>query len=245
MLPGCCKNGLIISKIPLIQEGLKGAIIGNFPDYKLAYCRTIEELTLLQIRRSNLVIADLAVNNASPRAICEYFYSLLSQYRDIHWVFLVPKPCYPYAVDLLMGPVSTLLSDEEPIDNLISVIRAGHAYSERISKTLLSPQVPSEIQEHGSKPIILTLSERKVLRLLGKGWGINQIAALLKKSNKTISAQKNSAMRRLSIHSNAEMYAWINSSQGARELNLPSIYGETMEWKTESAREMLRSSKNV
>ncbi|MDI4701583.1 DNA-binding response regulator, partial [Salmonella enterica subsp. enterica serovar Cerro] len=24
-------------------------------------------------------------------------------------------------------------------------------------------------------------------------------------------------------------------------LNLPSVYGETMEWKTESAREMLRS----
>lgn len=92
MLPGCCKNGLIISKTPLIQEGLKGAITGNFPDYKLAYCRTIEELTLLQLRRSNLVIADLAVNNASPRAICEYFYSLLSQYRDIHWVFLVLNP---------------------------------------------------------------------------------------------------------------------------------------------------------
>lgn len=48
MLPGCCKNGLIISKTPLIQEGLKGAITGNFPDYKLAYCRTIEELTLLR-----------------------------------------------------------------------------------------------------------------------------------------------------------------------------------------------------
>ncbi len=45
-----------------------------------------------------------------------------SQYRDIHWVFLVPKSCYPHAVDLLMGPVSTLLSDEEPIENLISVI---------------------------------------------------------------------------------------------------------------------------
>ncbi|EIH8036955.1 helix-turn-helix domain-containing protein, partial [Shigella flexneri] len=96
-------------------------------------------------------------------------------------------------------------------------------------------------QQSHDRPIVLTLSERKVLRLLGKGWGINQIAALLKKSNKTISAQKNSAMRRLSIHSNAEMYAWINSSQGARELNLPSVYGETMEWKTESAREMLRS----
>ncbi|EIP1510769.1 response regulator transcription factor, partial [Salmonella enterica] len=216
-------------------------IIGNFPDYRLAYCRTIEELTLLQLRRSDLIIADLAVNNASPRTICEYFYSLLSQYRDIHWVFLVPESCYIYAVDFLMAPISTLLSDEEPVENLISVIHGGNTQSERISKTLLSPQVSSEIPEPGDRPIVLTLSERKVLRLLGKGWGINQIAALLKKSNKTISAQKNSAMRRLSIHSNAEMYAWINSSQGAKELNLPSVYGETMEWKTESVREMLRS----
>ncbi|MDZ6205232.1 helix-turn-helix domain-containing protein, partial [Klebsiella pneumoniae] len=78
---------------------------------------------------------------------------------------------------------------------------------------------------------LLTLSERKVLRLLAKGWGINQIAALLKKSNKTISAQKNSAMRRLSLRSNAEMYAWINSAQGMQELNINSAYGEQMEWK--------------
>ncbi|MDS7712038.1 helix-turn-helix domain-containing protein, partial [Klebsiella pneumoniae] len=69
------------------------------------------------------------------------------------------------------------------------------------------------------------------LRLLAKGWGINQIAALLKKSNKTISAQKNSAMRRLSLRSNAEMYAWINSAQGMQELNINSAYGEQMEWK--------------
>ena len=80
--------------------------------------------------------------------------------------------------------------------------------------------------------MILTLSERKVLRLLAKGWGINQIAALLKKSNKTISAQKNSAMRRLSLRSNAEMYAWINSNQGMKELNLYSAYGEQAEWKS-------------
>ncbi|MDZ6697083.1 hypothetical protein U4W40_16875, partial [Escherichia coli] len=65
---------------------------------------------------------------------------------------------------------------------------------------------------------------------------------LPKKSNKTISAQKNSAMRRLAIHSNAEMYAWINSAQGARELNLPSVYGDAAEWNTaELRREMSHS----
>ncbi|MGS9121543.1 DNA-binding response regulator, partial [Salmonella enterica subsp. enterica serovar Infantis] len=76
------------------------------------------------------------------------------------WVFLVPKSRYPHAFDLLIGPVSTLLSYEEPIENLIIVIHAGNARSERIRKTLLSPQVPSENQQAHDRPIVLTQSER-------------------------------------------------------------------------------------
>ncbi|MEG5996280.1 helix-turn-helix domain-containing protein, partial [Enterobacter ludwigii] len=89
---------------------------------------------------------------------------------------------------------------------------------------------PACNDDEDDRVVALTHSERKVLRLLGKGWGINQIATLLKKSNKTISAQKNSAMRRLSLRSNADLYAWINSTQGLRELSLMSAYGEFEEW---------------
>ncbi|EZA33418.1 helix-turn-helix domain-containing protein, partial [Escherichia coli] len=145
------------------------------------------------------------------------------------------------AVELLMCPTATLLSDVEPIENLVKTVRSGNTHAERISAMLTSPAM-TETHDFSYRSVILTLSERKVLRLLGKGWGINQIASLLKKSNKTISAQKNSAMRRLAIHSNAEMYAWINSAQGARELNLPSVYGDAAEWNTaELRREMSHS----
>ena len=131
--------------------------------------------------------------------------------------------------------------DVEPIENLVKTVRSGNTHAERISAMLTSPAM-TETHDFSYRSVILTLSERKVLRLLGKGWGINQIASLLKKSNKTISAQKNSAMRRLAIHSNAEMYAWINSAQGARELNLPSVYGDAAEWNTaELRREMSHS----
>lgn len=104
----------------------------------------------------------------------------------------------------------------------------------------MEPQRPEDEDE---QVIALTYSERKVLRLLGKGWGINQIATLLKKSNKTISAQKNSAMRRLSLRSNADMYAWINSTQGMRELSLMSAYGEFEEWKKPIQQDISPSSK--
>lgn len=54
MLPGRCKNAIIISKLPIIQTGLKGVMQAHFSDYKLTYCRAVEELTLLQLRRSDL-----------------------------------------------------------------------------------------------------------------------------------------------------------------------------------------------
>ena len=224
----------------MIQAGLHGVMQQHFPEYELTTCGVVEELTPLQLRRAELAIVDLTGKCHQPRTVCERFYTLLSQYRDVHWVFLVSRAYYAQAVELLMRPSSTLLSDVEPIESLVRTIRSGHKNPDKISKMLLSP-TQFEHLEFSSHTILLTLSERKVLRLLGKGWGINQIAALLKKSNKTISAQKNSAMRRLSIHSNAEMYAWINSSQGARELNLPSVYGEAAEWNTDTVRETSHS----
>ncbi|QLR45437.1 response regulator transcription factor [Enterobacter sp. RHBSTW-00994] len=242
MLPLKGRHAVVISKIPVMQTGLGGVMACNFPDYELTYCRSQQELTLLQLRRAGVIIADISGDYINPRGALEQYYGLLNQYREIHWIFLVSRPLYSIAVELLMRPESTLLSDMEPIEGVVSAIRAGSKRSERISQTLLIPDCP-DVDEESETLITLTHSERKVLRLLGKGWGINQIATLLKKSNKTISAQKNSAMRRLSLRSNADMYAWISSTQGMRELSLISAYGEFEEWKRPLHQDILQSSK--
>lgn len=241
MLPEYCKFAVIISKIPVMQSGLSTIMRTNFPDYELNICQSLEQLTLLQLRRTDVVLVDLSGEIHNPRTICEQYYSLLSQYRDIHWIFMVGRQYYSLAVEFLMRPESTLLSDADSVEQVIKAIHLGGVSTEKISQTLLSQQSCDDIENENSRLIMLTLSERKVLRLLAKGWGINQIAALLKKSNKTISAQKNSAMRRLSLRSNAEMYAWINSNQGMKELNLYSAYGEHVEWKNSQGSSALLS----
>ncbi|EMG7850976.1 response regulator transcription factor [Enterobacter hormaechei] len=242
MLPLNGKHGVVISRVPVMQNGLGGVMKRHFPDFEITYCRSMQELTLLQLRRAGVVIADISGEYRNPRGTLEQYYGLMNQYRDIHWIFLVSRPLYPLAVELLMRPESTLLSDMEPIEGVINAIRAGSERAERISQTLLIPENP-DIEEESEQMIALTHSERKVLRLLGKGWGINQIATLLNKSNKTISAQKNSAMRRLSLRSNADMYAWISSTQGMRELSLMSAYGEFEEWKRPLQQNISPSSK--
>lgn len=233
MVSEYCKFAVIISKMPVIQSGLKSIMQMNFPDYELNFCLSLEQLTLLQLRRTDVVIVDFSGDIGNPRSLYEQYYTLLSQYRDIHWIFMISRQHYALAVEFLMRPESTLLSDSESVERVIKAIQQGSVYAGSVSESLLAlQQDDADIEGDSSRLVMLTLSERKVLRLLAKGWGINQIAALLKKSNKTISAQKNSAMRRLSLRSNAEMYAWLNSNQGMKELNLYSAYGEQIEWKS-------------
>ena len=224
MLPLNGKHGVVISRVPVMQNGLGGVMSRHFPDFEITYCRSMQELTLLQLRRAGVVIADISGEYRNPRGTLEQYYGLMNQYRDIHWIFLVSRPLYPLAVELLMRPESTLLSDMEPIEGVINAIRAGSERAERISQTLLIPENP-DIEEESEQMIALTHSERK------------------NKSNKTISAQKNSAMRRLSLRSNADMYAWISSTQGMRELSLMSAYGEFEEWKRPLQQDISPSSK--
>lgn len=54
MLPGQGKFGVVISKIPVMQSGLKVIFNENLPDYELSFCRSHDELTLLQLRRALL-----------------------------------------------------------------------------------------------------------------------------------------------------------------------------------------------
>lgn len=84
--------------------------------------------------------------------------------------------------------------------------------------------------DDAGETVILTFQNAKFCGFWQKGGELIRLP-LCWKSNKTISAQKNSAMRRLSLRSNAEMYARINSAQGMKELNLYSAYGDNTEWK--------------
>lgn len=233
-------HGIIISQAPVLRAGIGSIFERHFPEYELTYYSTLEEVTLPQLMCARLIITDLASEQHLVKQRCEQYLSLISQCTRPRWLFFVSSVIYPDAAELLLQSQTTLLSDVEPITGVINAIRGGHENTEKVSQTLLyaTQHTYDEILPVDK---ILTFSERKVLRLLGKGWGINQIAMLLKKSNKTVSAQKNSAMRRLSLRSNADLYTWINSHQGMKELNLGSAYGDHNEWKTLAKRDTLPS----
>lgn len=183
MLSGYGKHGIIISKTQIMQLGLKEIVKEYLPGYDFSFSCSQEALTLLQLRRATLVIADLSGETGKLYSIYQACYCLMEQYKDIHWIYLIDGSCDTQAKDLLTCANSILLSVNEPAMKLGTAIRTRFSPAESVSQI-------SKIENIRGNERVLTLPERKVLRLLAKGWSINQIASLLLKSNKTISAQK-------------------------------------------------------
>ncbi|WP_312687071.1 LuxR C-terminal-related transcriptional regulator [Kosakonia sp.] len=238
------KQGIIISRMPVLRSGVGGILESHFPEYQLMYYSAVEETTLRQLAAARLIVVDLTGELRHARRHCQQYFTLLPQCENTHWIFLISRSLYPVAMQLLLRSHTTLLAEEEPVETVIRTIREGYEKLPDINCVHnISEQQENERNINNAE--MLTFSERKVLRLLGKGWGINQIASLLKKSNKTISAQKNSAMRRLSLRSNADLYSWINSARGIKELNLGTAYGEQKEWNIIAKEATLPSSKSA
>jgi len=211
-----------------MHSGLQKVVDNHIERMALLHFVDVKDVDNNDLIRTSVVIAELGGDEQKLARECESYYSLISRFREVHWVFLVPRACFTKAVEWLMRPETTLLSTCESIETVANAIFLGNQKVDRISHSLLMAGYESSNDEENTP--LLTASEKQVLRLLGKGWGINQIAQLLKKSNKTISAQKHSAMRRLSLKTNAEMYGWINSFQGLKELNLLSMHRESQQW---------------
>lgn len=94
MLLGCCKNGIVISKILVMQAGLKEVMRTYFFEYEIIFSAFAEDFTLLQLRCFGLVIADLAGESEDLRFVCEHYYFLILQYWEIYWVFMVLRFWY-------------------------------------------------------------------------------------------------------------------------------------------------------
>ncbi|MDG1643066.1 response regulator transcription factor [Klebsiella huaxiensis] len=224
MLPKQNKYTIIISEKPIVQFSLNKIIREQLSDYEINFLSSIDELTQLQLRRTTLILADLSGEIDNPRIFFDNYCSLMIQNVNIHWIFIVKNIYFPLAIELLMKPETTLLLDTSPVTDLIEVISAFRLAPGGAGKISLLHK-KGDVTKVERKIAALTPSEIEVLRLFAKGWGGNQIAAFLKKSNKTISAQKSNAMRRLSLHNNAELYAWITSTEGVKSLYIDSYYG--------------------
>ncbi|NUU66238.1 response regulator transcription factor [Enterobacteriaceae bacterium BIT-l23] len=213
MSQGRHQNAIIFSRYPAMAAGLEQGLQGLDPQTVIHIVESHEAVTPQLLQKATLAVIDLTGDAVEIEQDFQQLRTLYQTGHHISWVFLIPHFARFTAMQQLLWPGSLLLPNTFTLAEIQNRIHSGEAGN-------YLGEVDGATQE-GRQP--LTLSERQVLRLMAKGWSINQISGLLKKSNKTVSAQKNSAMRRLALRSNAEMYAWINSPRGMRELNVQPL----------------------
>ncbi|WP_071837621.1 LuxR C-terminal-related transcriptional regulator [Serratia symbiotica] len=58
----------------------------------------------------------------------------------------------------------------------------------------------------------LSYSEKNIIRYIGLGFSVSTISRMLKKNVKTVSSQKRSAMRKLNMNRDIELYQFLSHS---------------------------------
>jgi DNA-binding NarL/FixJ family response regulator len=213
-------RAVIISKRPLMKEGLQIVMKEKAAESSQVFLEDYIQLSSEILEHIDVVILELESSQQEFTEQWNFLSQLKSTTRYVRWIFILPLHFRNIAVERLLTDKTSLLSLHEPMSSIIEHVFNNAGDVERISKSLL--------QEQAAQPSItdtvktnLTFSEYRILRLISKGWKLVQIATLLEKNYKTVSAQKKSAMRRLALKTDAEMYSWILSDRGKRELNIP------------------------
>lgn len=213
-------RAVIISKRPLMREGLQHVMAKESACSSLVMLEDYSALSPEILQQVDVVVLEL--DNSLQEIFNEYgpINHLQTQYRHIHWIFILPVQLVNIAIERLLTAKTSLLSLHEPMSSIIEHVFNRSGGVDKISLLLLQEKAAQAPMTEAAKTS-LTFSERRVLRLISKGWQMAQIATLLEKNYKTVSAQKSSAMRRLSIKTDAEKYAWMISESGMQELNFP------------------------
>lgn len=60
------KHGVVISRVPVMQNGLGSVMANHFPEFELTYCRSLQELTLLSFAGLMSLLLIFQVNTGNP-----------------------------------------------------------------------------------------------------------------------------------------------------------------------------------
>jgi DNA-binding NarL/FixJ family response regulator len=115
-----------------------------------------------------------------------------------------------YAVRLMKAGASGYLTKDAAPEQLIDAIRNAVEGKKHISPTL-AELLLQECSNDSSKPLHATLSDREfqVLKLIGAGKSVSEIAAILSLSVKTISTYRAHILEKMELKNNADLTYYV------------------------------------
>ncbi|MDT3358180.1 MAG: response regulator transcription factor [Spirochaetota bacterium] len=210
---------LLVDDHPLFRQGL-ASVIGNVRRYKVvAEATTITQaLSLLDSIEVDVALVDISLQQENGLELVK---TLKTTHPEISCIVVSMYDEIIYASSALKAGAKGYVMKQEAASSLldaIEVVLKGKIYlSKDMRERMLDTMLLGDSREEIDPVKLLSIREMEVLRLLGQGFGVSEIAQNLNLSVKTINVYRDNIRHKLSINdaSSLRRFAiqWVKSNE--------------------------------
>lgn len=200
------KTIIIADDHPVFLLGLRTLITTHFNDkFVIAdeASNVNELLGLLSNSQPDILITDVNMPSDGQADGLQFIKKLRYKYPKLTIIVVTVLSNPGLLKAILSTGVYAVINKQGMASELISCLNLEH-----IGKAYTS--VTKKTENHTDRKI--SPRELDVLRLLSQGYGVTEIASKLFRTKQTISAQKKSAMRKIGISSDAELFEYLRNA---------------------------------
>ncbi|MGB9629972.1 MAG: response regulator [Thermodesulfobacteriota bacterium] len=194
---------LIAEDHTIVRQGLS-ALLRSEPDFEVVGEASdgLEAIEMTRKQNPDIVLMDIGMRNLNGIEATRRIKKLFPHMKVLVLTVYDNEECI---FQILRAGASGYLVKDSAMTELISAIKAiyhGDSYlSPSISKKVIEEYIlHAEMGERKNLKNLLSEREREVLKLIGEGHSVPQIANLLCISRKTVEAHKAHIMEKLNIH---------------------------------------------
>jgi two-component system invasion response regulator UvrY len=206
---------LIVDDHSIVRQGLR-RILGDARGIEVGAeaANGVEALKKLRAGKFDIVLLDISMPEKNG-------FDTLKQIMDsdsgARVLILTMYPEDQYAVRLMKAGASGYMTKDTAPEQLIEAVRNIMAGQKFISRTL-AQLLLDECGTDSSKPSHELLSDREyqVMRLLGSGQKVSEVAKTLSLSAKTVSTHRAHILEKMKLRNNAELTYYVVEN-GLRE----------------------------
>jgi two-component system invasion response regulator UvrY len=197
-------NVLIADDHSIVREGIK-SLLSNVPDILVAgeACNSSEVFEKIQNAAIDLVILDITMPGQSGLEVLK---QLKAEHPELPVLILSMHPEEQYGMRVLMAGADGYLTKEAAPEELLSAIRKITKGGKYITPSL-AERLAKNLNRKGRPEGYRTLSDREyeVLRGIGRGKTVSEVASELYLSVSTVSTYRRRVLEKLNLRTNADL----------------------------------------
>jgi DNA-binding NarL/FixJ family response regulator len=195
---------LIIDDHPVVREGIGRVLTTSLPDLEVgAADNAAQALELMQTDTWDLVLLDLTLDGDDGTVVLR---RLRHSHPSVPVVIISMHPAEQFARRVMQSGAAGYVSKGSDPQELVRAVRTA------LGGGRYSPQLPELLPKDDENRLPheqLSDREYQVLRMIGQGRTVSEIAAELSLSVKTVSTYRARILEKMGMRTNAELMRYV------------------------------------